>query len=146
MEPLTDNFRDFLLEDALLADEVFNIMKDAVKKIFKKTEGYKSVRERLIVYLFIHCILTLTNSRYNTDEKIAHSKEDAEHCIKYADIVIKNEKWKEERLEGLKETVTMQQDKINNLDEKIDALESTLRYERNVNKMIMKFLKNKFDS
>ena len=46
----------------------------------------------------------------------------------------------------IKETVTMQQDKINNLDKKIDALESTLRYERNVNKMIMKFLKNKFDS
>lgn len=146
MEPLTDKFRDFLLEDALLADEVFNIMKDAVKEILKKTEGYKSARERLIVYLFIHCILTLTNSRYNTDEKIAHSKEYAEHCIKYTDIVIKNEKWKEERLERLKETVTIQQDKINNLDKKIDALESTLRYERNVDKMIMKFLKNKFDS
>lgn len=98
MEPLTDEFRDFLSEDALLADMVFNIMKDAVKDIFKKTEGYKSVRERLIVYLFIHCILTLTNSRYNINEKIAHSKEDAEHCIKYADIVIKNEKIKKKSL------------------------------------------------
>lgn len=52
----------------------------------------------------------------------------------------------EERLEGLKETVEIQQDKINNLDKKIDALESALRYERNVNKMMIKFLKDKFGS
>lgn len=52
----------------------------------------------------------------------------------------------EERLEGLKETVTIQKDKIHDMDHKIDALESALRYERNVNKMIMKFLKDKFGS
>lgn len=120
MEPFTDKLRDFLLEDeiynnimkdtvkkilertdvlrdVLLADEIFNIMKDAVKKILEKTEGYKSARERLIVSLFSHCILTLTDSRYNIDEKIAHSKEDAKHCIEYTDIVIKNEKQKESK-------------------------------------------------
>ncbi len=115
MEILTDKLRDVLLEDeifnnimkdavkkilertdllrdVLLADEIFNIMKDAVKEILEKTEGYKSARERLIVSLFGHCIMTLTNSKYNIDEKIAHSKEDAEDCIKYMDIVIENEK------------------------------------------------------
>lgn len=121
MEILTDKLRDFLLEDeiynnimkdavkkiwertdllrdVLLADEIFNIMKDAVKEILDKTEGYKSVvRERLIVSLFSHCILTLTNSKYNMDEKIAHSKEDAEDCVKYTDIVIENEKNKGEK-------------------------------------------------
>ena len=50
----------------------------------------------------------------------------------------------EERLEGLKETVAIQQDKINNLDKKIDALESALRYERNVNKTLIRFLERKF--
>ena len=120
METLTDKLRDLLLEDeiynniikdaakkalertdvlrdALLADEIFNIMKDAVKEILEKTEGYRSARERLIVSLFSHCIITLTNSKYNIDEKIAHSKEEAEHLVKYTDIVIKNEKQKENK-------------------------------------------------
>ena len=115
MEALTDKLRDFLLEDeiynnimkdavkkilertdvlrdALLEDEIFNIMKDAVKEILEKTEGYKSARERLIVSLFGKCIMTLTNSKYTPDEKIAHSKEEVEDCIKYMDIVIQNEK------------------------------------------------------
>lgn len=47
-------------------------------------------------------------------------------------------------VEGLDEVIKMQQNKINDMDHKIDALESALRYERNVNKMIMKFLKDKF--
>ena len=120
METLTDKLRDLLLEDEiynniikdaakkalertdvlrdfLLADEIFNIMKDTVKEILEKTEGYKSARERLIVSLFSHCILTLTNSKYNIDEKIAHSKEDAKECINYTDIVIENEKSKASR-------------------------------------------------
>lgn len=50
----------------------------------------------------------------------------------------------EERLEGLKETVAMQKDKINDLDKKVDALESALRYERNVNKTLIRFLEKKF--
>lgn len=50
----------------------------------------------------------------------------------------------EERLEGLKETVAIQQDKINNMDHKIDTLESALRYERNVNKTLIRFLEKKF--
>lgn len=127
MEPLTDKLRDFLLEDeiynnimkdtvkkvlertdvlrdVLLADEIFNIMKDAVKEILKKTEGYKSARERLILNLFSSCIITLTNSKYNIDEKIAHSKEGAELLVKYADIVIKNEKQKEEQNENSRRT------------------------------------------
>ena len=52
----------------------------------------------------------------------------------------------EERLEGLKETVAIQKDKINDLDKKIDDLESALRKEQEINKMMMKFLKDKFGS
>lgn len=89
--------RTDLLRDVLLGDEIFNIMKDAVKEILKRTEGHESARERLIVSLFGHCIMTLTNSKYNVDEKIAHSKEDAEDCLKYTDLVIKNEKQKANR-------------------------------------------------
>ena len=50
----------------------------------------------------------------------------------------------EERLEGLKETVAIQKDKINDLDKKVDDLESALRYEQTVNKVLIKFLKDKF--
>ena len=49
-------------------------------------------------------------------------------------------------LEGLDEVIKIQQDKINNLDHKIDALESSLRKEQAINKMMMKFLKDKFGS
>lgn len=52
----------------------------------------------------------------------------------------------EERLEGLKETVAIQQNKINDLDKKVDDLESALRKEQAINKMMMKFLKDKFGS
>ena len=52
----------------------------------------------------------------------------------------------EERLEGLKETVADQKIKINDLDKKVDELESALRKEQAINKMMMKFLKYKFGS
>ena len=52
----------------------------------------------------------------------------------------------EERLEGLKETVADQKSKINDLDKKVDELESALRYEQTVNKVLIKFLKDKFGS
>ena len=52
----------------------------------------------------------------------------------------------EERLEGLKETVADQKNKINDLDKKVDELESALRYEQSVNKVLIKFLKDKFGS
>ena len=120
MEILTDKLRDVLLEDEiynnimkdavkkiwertdvlrdfLLADEIFNIMKDAVKEILKRTEGHKSAMERLILTLFSHCIMTLTNSKYNIDEKIAHSKEEAEGCVNIIDAEIEIEKWKANR-------------------------------------------------
>lgn len=119
METLTDKLRDLLLEDeiynnimkdaakkalertdvlrdCLLADEIFNIMKDAVKEILERTEGHKLSRERLILTLFSHCILTLTNSKYNIYEKIAHSKEEAEGCINIIDADIEIVKWKTE--------------------------------------------------
>ena len=51
----------------------------------------------------------------------------------------------EENLEGLRETVMMQKAKINDMDHKIDDLESALRYEQTVNKVLIKFLKDKFD-
>ena len=50
----------------------------------------------------------------------------------------------EENLEGLKETVADQKSKINDLDKKVDELERALRYEQSVNKVLMKFLKDKF--
>ena len=52
----------------------------------------------------------------------------------------------EETLEGLKETVANQKIKINDLDKKVDELESSLRKEQAINKMMMKFLKDKFGS
>ena len=52
----------------------------------------------------------------------------------------------EERLEGLKETVANQKIKINDLDKKVDDLERALRKEQAINKMMMKFLKDKFGS
>ena len=47
-------------------------------------------------------------------------------------------------VEGLDEVIKMQQDKINDMDHKIDALESALRYEKNVNKTLIRFLEKKF--
>ena len=52
----------------------------------------------------------------------------------------------EETLKGLKETVVNQKIKINDLDKKVDDLERALRYEQSVNKVLMKFLKDKFKS
>lgn len=52
----------------------------------------------------------------------------------------------EERLECLKETVANQKIKINDLDKKVDDLENVLRYERNVNKTLIRFLEKKFGS
>ena len=52
----------------------------------------------------------------------------------------------EETLERLKETVVNQKIKINDLDKKVDELERALRYEQSVNKMMIKFLKDKFGS
>ena len=52
----------------------------------------------------------------------------------------------EETLKGLKETVVDQKNKINDLDKKADELESALRKEQAINKMMMKFLKDKFGS
>ena len=52
----------------------------------------------------------------------------------------------EETLEVLKETVVNQKIKINDLDKKVDDLERALRYEQSVNKVLMKFLKDKFGS
>ena len=52
----------------------------------------------------------------------------------------------EENLESLKETVANQKIKINDLDKKADDLERALRYEQSVNKVLIKFLKDKFGS
>ena len=52
----------------------------------------------------------------------------------------------EERLDGLKETVADQKIKINALDKKVDELERALKYEQSVNKVLIKFLKDKFES
>ena len=52
----------------------------------------------------------------------------------------------EENLERLKETVVNQKSKISDLDRKVDDLERALRNEQSVNKVLMKFLKDKFGS
>lgn len=52
----------------------------------------------------------------------------------------------EERLEAMKETVADQRAKINDLDRKVDDLERALRDEQAVNKVLMKFLKDRFGS
>ena len=52
----------------------------------------------------------------------------------------------EENLESLKETVANQKSKINDLDKRADDLERVLRYEQSVNKVLIKFLKDKFGS
>ena len=52
----------------------------------------------------------------------------------------------EEGLEILKETVANQKIKINDLDKKVDDLERALRKEQAINKMMIKFLKDKFGS
>ena len=52
----------------------------------------------------------------------------------------------EERLEAMKETVANQKAKINDLDRKVDDLERALRDEQAVNKVLMKFLEDKFGS
>lgn len=52
----------------------------------------------------------------------------------------------EERLEAMVETVANQKAKINDLDKKVDDLERALRDEQAVNKVLMKFLKDKFGS
>ena len=52
----------------------------------------------------------------------------------------------EETLKGLKETVADQKSKISALDKKVDDLERVLRYEQSVNKVLIKFLKDKFGS
>ena len=50
----------------------------------------------------------------------------------------------EETLESLRETVANQKIKITDLDKKIDELERALRKEQSVNKVLIKFLKDKF--
>lgn len=57
----------------------------------------------------------------------------------------------EEKLEALKETVTIQLDciifqrsQLDNLDRKVDDLERALGDEQAANKVLMKFLKDKF--
>ena len=52
----------------------------------------------------------------------------------------------EENLESLREAVTNQKIKINDLDKKADELERALRYEQSVNKVLVKFLKDTFGS
>ena len=52
----------------------------------------------------------------------------------------------EERLEAMKETVANQKAKIDDLDKKVDDLERALRAEQATNKVLMKFLKDKFGS
>ena len=52
----------------------------------------------------------------------------------------------EETLKGLKETVADQKSKINDLDKTVDDLERALRKEQAINKMMIKFLKDKFGS
>ena len=83
---------DFI--DALLTDEVCNIVNNAIKQILDRTKDNESARERLIITLFNHCIYVLMNSKYNRDEKIYYLNEEVDGCINISDAAIEVEKWK----------------------------------------------------
>ena len=83
---------DFI--DALLTDEVCNIVNNAIKQILDRTKDNESARERLIITLFNHCIYVLMNSKYNRDEKIYYLNEEVDGCINIIDAAIEVEKWK----------------------------------------------------
>ena len=82
------------LIDALLTDEVCNIVNNAIKKIFDRTKCNESARERLIETLFNHCIYVLMDSKYNRDEKIYYLNEEVDGCINIINAAIESEKWK----------------------------------------------------
>ena len=64
-----------------LREEIIDIMDRSIKEILDRTEGHKSAREYLIEGVCNMCVIALTNTKYNKDEKIASVKKWADHYI-----------------------------------------------------------------
>ena len=73
-----------------LSDEIYSIMKDAMKEILEKTEDHKSARNYLVNHVCQSCILVLTNTRYKKDEKIAAFKRQIDYYINDIDKAIED--------------------------------------------------------
>ena len=73
-----------------LSDEIYSIMKDAMKEILEKTEDHKSARNYLVNHVSQCCILILTNTRYKKDEKIAAFKRQIDYYINDIDKAIED--------------------------------------------------------
>ena len=73
-----------------LSDEISAIMDNAIKEILDRTDGHKSARDYLIKGVCNSCILALTNSKYNKDEKITSVKKWAEHYVNDIDQAIED--------------------------------------------------------
>ena len=73
-----------------LGDEIYSIMNDAIKEIFEKTEGHNSARDYLVDNVCRSCILTLTNTKYKKDEKVASFKRQIDYYISDIDKAIQD--------------------------------------------------------
>ena len=73
-----------------LKEEIYSIMDNTIEEILERTEGHKSARKYLVEGVCHSCILALTNSKYNKDEKIASVKKWADYYINNIDQAIED--------------------------------------------------------
>ena len=73
-----------------LSEEVYFIASDAIEEILDRTEGHKSAMKYLVEGVCHSCIIALTNSKYNKDEKIASVKRQVEHYVSDIDQAIED--------------------------------------------------------
>lgn len=73
-----------------LADEIYSIMSDAMKKILERTENHKSARDYLVNNVCRSCILVLTNTKYKKDEKIAAFRRQIDYYVSDIDKAIQD--------------------------------------------------------
>ena len=64
-----------------LRDEITDIMDNAIKEILERAEGHKSAMKYLIEGICNMCVITLTNTKYSKEEKIASVKKWADHYV-----------------------------------------------------------------
>ena len=73
-----------------LSDEISAIMDNSIKEILEKTKDCESAREYLIEGVCNSCIVTLTNTKYKKDEKIATFKRQADRYVSDIDKAIED--------------------------------------------------------
>ena len=73
-----------------LREEITDIMDNAIKEILDRTEGHKSAMKYLIEGVCNMCVIALTNTSYNKDEKIASAKKWADHYVSNIDQAIED--------------------------------------------------------